>query len=870
MLVCDRRTVCQDTLLVTAHGTRCKWQHCRACHAADHPHLSPGLLSTEDMTWVSVSQSVHQQSAGSPINRASGHVPTPRSAHGQSMIDDRYIIVMGGWDGRVELDDVHVFDTATKLWHHMPTQGTRPPRRHFHTFIVVNGWGMLIGGYDGDVWMDDVWGLNLQTWTWHEFSHKAGKPWPARRASAAGVALHDRIVMFGGYDGQSFLSDLWTLHVPSSEDITSLRWELHQPAGAGAWPPGRSGHAMTNLGPLLIVSSGRFHHGRYNDTWVLNADTMQWHQPSILGALPQPRKTHALARWGLKLWIIGGHAGEEWLNDMHSLDFGPVLAELARAGVPQPADTLASDMLTAACGDSAAELAAQAVVPPGDDGASSAGAKLSAMFAAQAADLAESEADVASEQHQPGHGARGGSASSAHSLYAAQPTAAALRAAFYTALEHARVAGLGDAAAAFVADTALLIKAGFGSSPTLKRLLQSSPVRQRQVERLLHLQSPGMMPGMSPAAQDVTANDSSTGAALPGMPSAHHEAQCSSPNVAVVQGGEALPSMDTSPSAAAPAGALQGSASGASLPCMTLPAARTASASGASCSSTNGSAVSQACAPRDAAAPDVQVLVGTEAQWNLHAFVLTARSKYFRAALSARWQPQMPVGEVRRCQVPDMSPAVFQAVAVWMYTDLLPPPWTDTDQLVGILAAADLLGCAQLRDSTQRMLSQCLSERTAPAILRAVDQHNAPALRASTVEFILQHFDAVSRTANFLELPQPIIFELLLRRAQPAVSDADVVAATEQRFTLPALPSSVLQAAAGALSQAPSSLPRPGMKRPASTDLLGGARSSPGAQQVATAMARRESGCAARIAEPALADHAEPGADSPIEPAPSS
>ena len=40
-------------------------------------------------------------------------------------------------------------------------------------------------------------------------------------------------------------------------------------------------------------------------------DTMTWFKPAIQGKLPKPRKTHAMALVGSRLFLFGGHDGED-------------------------------------------------------------------------------------------------------------------------------------------------------------------------------------------------------------------------------------------------------------------------------------------------------------------------------------------------------------------------------------------------------------------------------------------------------------------------------------------------------------------------------------------------------------------------------
>ena len=74
-------------------------------------------------------------------------------------------------------------------------------------------------------------------------------------------------------------------------------------------------------------------------------DTMTWLKPNIQGKLPKPRKTHAMALVGSRLYLFGGHDGDDWLRDFHLLDIEP-LVRMSKPvlTVPVPESSLISDL----------------------------------------------------------------------------------------------------------------------------------------------------------------------------------------------------------------------------------------------------------------------------------------------------------------------------------------------------------------------------------------------------------------------------------------------------------------------------------------------------------------------------------------------
>jgi len=133
-------------------------------------------------------------------------VPSRRSAHASCLVDGRYLLVFGGWDGTQELGDLYSYDVATHRWKRVRTTGTPPAPRHFHSVVAVGRRMYVFGGFDGDKWRADLHALHLDTWTWQEVALERGAPAPGPRASTSAAVLSDgRIFIFGGYDGSAFL-----------------------------------------------------------------------------------------------------------------------------------------------------------------------------------------------------------------------------------------------------------------------------------------------------------------------------------------------------------------------------------------------------------------------------------------------------------------------------------------------------------------------------------------------------------------------------------------------------------------------------------------------------------------------------------------
>ena len=213
--------------------------------------------------------------------------------------------------------------------------------------------------------------LNLDTHTWEPVVSADGPlaPAPGPRASGTFTTLEDdKIVLFGGYNGEIFLNDLWILqiHPPSvgNGGLPTYRWEnvpasreprasLGTAMGSGArcglppcdWPCPRSGHVGAAIGSLIIMVAGRHRAGRNNDVFVLDAASgWAWHAPPAIGEPFKPRKTHAVGLVGARLFLFGGHSGSDWCADLNVLDLSALVRGfVSRPTIAQPRSSLIAD-----------------------------------------------------------------------------------------------------------------------------------------------------------------------------------------------------------------------------------------------------------------------------------------------------------------------------------------------------------------------------------------------------------------------------------------------------------------------------------------------------------------------------------------------
>lgn len=81
-----------------------------------------------------------------------GHVPSPRRAAASCVVEDRWLVIHGGFDGSKCLGDTHMFDPVSCTWTAIVCEGytatssaVLPVPRALHTLVLI-GHGLLAYG----------------------------------------------------------------------------------------------------------------------------------------------------------------------------------------------------------------------------------------------------------------------------------------------------------------------------------------------------------------------------------------------------------------------------------------------------------------------------------------------------------------------------------------------------------------------------------------------------------------------------------------------------------------------------------------------------------------------------------------------------
>ncbi|MFN0149240.1 MAG: kelch repeat-containing protein [bacterium] len=214
------------------------------------------------------------------------------------------------------------------------TESPSARRQHASAYDALREHVVVVGGNDGAL-RNDVWVLSLgfdPEWT-RSFPTGAA-PTGRRGHSLIYDSLRDRVILFGGYDG-NYRRDVWALSLGSSP-----AWTLLGTAGS-APPVGMYGHSAIYdpVRDQMVVYGGDYGGpSEFADAWALSLDgTPTWSMISPVGAKPPRRALHATAYdpVGERLVIMAGRSGTlNHLSDAWALSLSgtPAWTELTPSG----------------------------------------------------------------------------------------------------------------------------------------------------------------------------------------------------------------------------------------------------------------------------------------------------------------------------------------------------------------------------------------------------------------------------------------------------------------------------------------------------------------------------------------------------------
>ncbi|MCO5552486.1 hypothetical protein L7F22_005998 [Adiantum nelumboides] len=278
-----------------------------------------------------------------------GEPPSPRAAHAAAAVGTMVVIQGGIGPAGLSPEDLHVLDLTQSRprWHRVSVQGPGPGPRYGHVMALVGQRFLLaVGGNDGRTALADVWSLDTaaKPYEWKKLEPEGECPPPCMyaTASARGDGL---LLLCGGRD---------TSNVPLScayglAKHRDGRWEWA--VAPGISPAPRYQHAATFVNARLHVSGGALGGGRMvedaSNIAVLDTAAGAWldrkgvvtshrtgrYSSDSLGGDTSAELTrrcrHAAAPVGNSVYIYGGLRAGEILDDLLVADDSAAVETIA-------------------------------------------------------------------------------------------------------------------------------------------------------------------------------------------------------------------------------------------------------------------------------------------------------------------------------------------------------------------------------------------------------------------------------------------------------------------------------------------------------------------------------------------------------------
>ena len=181
-----------------------------------------------------------------------------------------------------------------------------------HTAILLNEKIYFFGGQIGvGKKSNQLAAFCPRTLSWTFFPFLGS--WPQGRDSHSVVSFsNNTMYMFGGYNGQNYLNDLWMF------DLDACVWTLIKPEGNAPQPRGDAA-AVALYDRYILLTHGRDDDIIFGDFFLFDTVTNHWETLVQEGKRCEPRYGHSLNLVGKEMFMYGGFGYDETFGDLFAI-----------------------------------------------------------------------------------------------------------------------------------------------------------------------------------------------------------------------------------------------------------------------------------------------------------------------------------------------------------------------------------------------------------------------------------------------------------------------------------------------------------------------------------------------------------------------
>ncbi|KAF9076091.1 hypothetical protein BDP27DRAFT_1284823 [Rhodocollybia butyracea] len=270
---------------------------------------------------------VHARELSATLIQTGGEIPSPRVGHASAIVSN--VLIVWGGDTKTDPkmrqdkqdDGLYLLNLVSREWTRVTVNGPSPVGRYGHAVTMAHTSKFIIfgGQVDGE-FLNDIWSFDLNSLrarpAW-ELIEPTSPERPAQRTGHVCVNHGERILIFGGTDGQYHYNDTWSF------DLTTRKWS--ELTCIGFIPAPREGHAAALVDDVIYVFGGRGVDGKdLNDLAAFKLSNQRWYMFQNMGPAPSGRSGHAMASIGTRVFVLGGESftpsKPEDANFIHVLD----------------------------------------------------------------------------------------------------------------------------------------------------------------------------------------------------------------------------------------------------------------------------------------------------------------------------------------------------------------------------------------------------------------------------------------------------------------------------------------------------------------------------------------------------------------------
>jgi hypothetical protein len=293
--------------------------------------------NVEENSWTHIEDRVPRSSSSNPdVSRS---FPKGRlcrapavSHHTATVMNDRYIVVIGGWNGKKRTAEIFCFDTQNTIWRQIPERGEVPVGLSSHTACLMSSKDILIIGREGGVHtqrrFSGAFNLDIETGRYTEAPlHAASRSGHTANLIRVRTSKEYYLFVLGGRKSGGYeLLGRWQHIERSTNRIPQSKIEkILANCTVCDEPDGRQHSQTLHIGErYLMVFGGEKWSGVRenvtNEAYILDCHKMAWYIIPVSDNIPRV-VGHTMCGIGEKALVFGGSIHNKACDTLWQVNF---------------------------------------------------------------------------------------------------------------------------------------------------------------------------------------------------------------------------------------------------------------------------------------------------------------------------------------------------------------------------------------------------------------------------------------------------------------------------------------------------------------------------------------------------------------------